>query len=335
MPITVSTPYLRVLLEGARTAGVSFEDLVDQLQCREALDDLEGRIEQANAHQLWERIARRSGDAAFGLHVAEAIRPGAFAVLDYAARNAPTLGEAYRRIVRYSRLIHDGAQVQLSLDDEHARLSYTLPGYPGGSPRHTAEFIVAIWVVTGRQMTETDFTPLSVCFQHPQPADTDEHRRLFRCSIAFDASANEMCFNRALMSRALAQADPQLSLLLDRYADELLARLPSGEDFAGTVRRHLAAALRGGDPGLEAIARKLRMSPRTLQRRLKDEGTSHQDLLDDLRRELAQKYLREPTVAISEAAFLLGFSEPSAFHRAFKRWTGTTPGEFRRHLAMH
>ncbi|MCC6748929.1 MAG: AraC family transcriptional regulator [Deltaproteobacteria bacterium] len=328
---TVSVPYVRMLLGGAQAAGLGLAELLAAVGLApEALADSDGRVPREATFRLWQELAVRTRDDAIGLHVAERLQPGAFAVLDYAARNAPTLGEAFARLARYSRLVHDLAEVRLEVTGRIARLSYDVPKDPRASPRQAAEWAVAIWLVAGRQILEEEWVPTEVWFQHEAPHDTREHRRLFKAPIAFERSTNALLMEAALLERPARRADHQLGAILDRYAQDLLDRLPKVEAFTDRVRRLVAEALRGGDPSVEAVARRLQMSPRTLQRRLKDEGASHQDLVDTMRCELATQYLGERQMAIGEAAFLLGFSEPSAFHRAFKRWTGTTPGEFRR-----
>jgi AraC-like DNA-binding protein len=179
-------------------------------------------------------------------------------------------------------------------------------------------------------VTGTDWTPREVCFQHDAPPDIQEHERIFRAPVKFNMPVSKLVFDQALLQLPLIEADPVLSAVLDRHAEELLAKLPRRGGLTDEVRALLRQAINGGDPSLEAVSQQLNLSPRTLQRKLKDEHTSHQDLLDEMRRDLSVRYLREPEMAICEVAYLLGFSEPSAFHRAFRRWTGTTPREYRR-----
>jgi AraC-like DNA-binding protein len=169
-----------------------------------------------------------------------------------------------------------------------------------------------------------------VRFQHAAPKDTSEHERIFRAPVQFERGDSELVFESALLRLPLVEADPTLCAMLDRHAEELLTKLPRRGGLIDDVRALLRQSLNGGDPGLEAISQQLGLSPRTLQRKLKDERTSHQDLLDEMRRDLSVRYLQEPEMAICEVAYLLGFSEPSAFHRAFRRWMGTTPRAYRR-----
>ncbi len=128
----------------------------------------------------------------------------------------------------------------------------------------------------------------------------------------------------------MLRSDPGLCVILDRYAEELLAKLPQTNSIVDRVRQELSVGLRGGQVRLEAIAHTLEVEPRTLQRKLREAGISYQELLDEMRRELSIHYLKEEHISVYEVAFLLGFAETSAFHRAFKRWTGKTPSEFRR-----
>ncbi|MFP2961699.1 helix-turn-helix domain-containing protein [Myxococcus sp. 1LA] len=182
----------------------------------------------------------------------------------------------------------------------------------------------------GPTETSVDLVPLEVSFHHAAPPDIAEHRRVFRCEPRFEQPYNGVSVAREALETPLLKADSGLSAVLERHTRELLAKLPQVEGFVERVRAHAAEGLPNGGATNEAIAKRLHMSVRTLNRRMRDEGTSLQDVVDTLRRELALRYLEERRLAIPEVAYLLGFSEASAFHRAFRRWTGTTPAEHRR-----
>lgn len=326
---SVSAAYVRILISGAQRAKIALDDvLTDEL--RQQVRDPDGRVDRSVSNRLWEELSRRSADDAFGLSMAQHLERGAFAVMDYAARSAPDLRQAMLRFVRYCRLVYDPAHAYLTEEGPEARLGYTLPGLPRGSPRHAAEFIVASWVCVARQMTQMQMPLRRVRFEHPRPASSAAHARLFGCEVLFGQDANEITLESQLLETPVVNADPTLSILIDRYADELLKRLPKDEPLTDRVRGVLSGAMRGGDVTVEVIAAQLAVSPRSLQRKLQESGTTFQELLDGLRQELALRYLDDPTLSIGEVAFLLGFSEASAFHRAFRRWTGTTPGEHRR-----
>jgi AraC-like DNA-binding protein len=141
-----------------------------------------------------------------------------------------------------------------------------------------------------------------------------------------------MLLPRRSLDRPLVRADAGLCAVLERHARELLERLPRATSLSGRIRQLVAGDLVKGVPSPAEVARRLHMSGRTLQRRLREDGTSHRALVDELRRDLAMRYLGEREIGIAEVAFLLGFSEASAFHRAFRRWSGTTPSAYRRSL---
>jgi len=161
---------------------------------------------------------------------------------------------------------------------------------------------------------------------------TRSHRRSYEhraCRQAAPESALIFTFDANQVP--LPTSDPALLEILKRHADHLLAKLPPSDDFIARVRQLIAQELTGGDPSADHLATRLGMSSRTLRRRLEERGTGHKALLDEIRRELAMRHLGEERLEIGEVAFLLGYSEASAFHRAFKRWTGSTPVDYREH----
>jgi AraC-like DNA-binding protein len=182
----------------------------------------------------------------------------------------------------------------------------------------------------GRALTGVDWSPREVHFEHAEPEDTSEHARIFRAAVHFGCPLTRLVFDASLLELPVVGADPQLGSLLERQAEELLAGSRRDGAFAGRVRQLIKEGLPGGEARVDAACRRLGVSPRTLQRKLREEGTSFQALLEESQRALAEFYLREPGVAICEVSYLTGFSQPSAFHRAFRRWTGLTPKEFRR-----
>jgi AraC-like DNA-binding protein len=292
------------------------------------LRDPEARLPHAVAIRLWKAAGELTNDADLGLHVAEAVQPGQFGALDYVLRTSVNLGDAFRRLSAYDRILHDSAQVLFEINRDHAIVSHRLP-VPGGAPRPVSEFIVAAWLVTSRQATGVDFAAVQVRFPHAAPADVSEHRRVFGCQLKFGHSRSELVLSRRLVDLPLRKADPVLQEIVEAQVVALLAKLPKAEATTDAVRRFLAEELSNGQPKLEQLAPRLRMSPRTLHRRLEQEGTNFRQVLAEVRRELAVRHLVERRFAIGEIAFLLGFSEVSAFHRAFKQWTGHAPHAYR------
>jgi len=163
---------------------------------------------------------------------------------------------------------------------------------------------------------------------HPEPADTREHRERYGCPMVFKAPANDIEFSREDGALPFVHADALVHSIFERQVQRALSHLPEEPGVAARVRAHLQRTLGGGDYSFAAVAKALHMPARTLQRRLAEEGLSYAVLLEELRRERAADFLQR-RVSIAEVSFLLGYSDPSVFHRAFKRWWGMSPESFR------
>jgi len=298
--------------------------------------DPDAKISLELETNLWNEAARLTGDEAFGLHAAARTRPGALGVLDYAIRTAPTLRTSLERLVRYNRLVHDTAHIALVRTGGAVRIEHGLRGSRATQSRHAAEFTIASVFLVGGQLVKADLRPLAVEFQHgrPSPRAVDAHVSLFGREPLFAQNLNALVLDAEVLDRPNVQADAALSCVIEHHAEALLAQRPApGEAMADRVRRVLAGALGKGEASLTAVAAKLRTSERSLQRKLADEGVAFDAILDEFRRDLALRYLADPKIAVTEVAYLLGYSEPSPFHRAFKRWTGVTPTEARKRAA--
>jgi AraC-like DNA-binding protein len=327
---TIQARAMEKIVNLATTYGVSAQRLYQATQLNPArLADPDHRIPFAQVVALYETAALLSEDDLFGLHLGENVDPGVFDVLGYAAMNSPTLGGAFERVVRYHSIWTDGAVFDIEQKSTTATISYSYLDRSLGETRQDSEMTLAAVVALGRLVTNSDWSPLETRFPHPAPRDTAEHARIFRSPVRFDSGSCQLVFAATTLNLPIAKADQGLRAVLDRHAEELLARYPRQDVVIDRVRRVIRGELNGGDPSLERVASQIGLGPRTLQRRLREQGTSHQGLLDQMRKDLAMKYLREPQMAVCEVAYLLGFSESSALHRAFKRWTGKTPSEFR------
>jgi AraC-like DNA-binding protein len=269
-----------------------------------------------------------TGDQNLGLHLAERAELGLFDVHFYAMASSPTLRTGFERLCRYQRLIHDTSRVELEVQRERAVLRHELAAGKA-APRQTAEFLLAAWVRAGRVVTGVDWVPLQVHFAHVAPPDATDHRRFFGSDVFFGMAENALVLPTPLLELPCVRADPSLMAVLDRYAADRLQQTPESNRLSDRVRELLRHELQGGEPTAVQLAVRFKMSVRTLTRLLAAEGTTYRELLETLRRDLATRYLAGDAISIGEISFLLGFAELSSFHRAFKRWTGRTPAEFR------
>lgn len=305
----------------ARAAGISEEQLAE----------LDGRVPISTGVALFREVERATGDKDFGLHLAELSKFVPFDAVHYVGRMCTDLRGVFRVATRYTRLINTLADPELVEEGDIARYIHRIRS-PESPSRAAVECALAILFIRPRAVTGPAFSLREVTFRHAKPESTAEHTRIFEAPVRFGCEENALVFDRAMLELRPEQSasDPQLHAILQRYIDDLLAKLPPADNMMERVRRVIADSLSGENVGIEDVAAKLHVSPRSLQRRLNEEGTSFSDLVRDLRRDLAASYLRERRVPIAEVAFLLGFAEASSFHRAFKSWFGVTPQEFRK-----
>lgn len=296
-----------------------------------ALEDPDARFAQDDMTRLWLLAVELSGNQAIGLNMSRVVRPASFHVVGYALMSSRTLAEGFERLVRYQRIIAESSDLSFTLGPQGYALTLTVHGDHLPPTRHSAEASLACALSLCSWLSGRPVQPRRVLIQGPPPADIEPYRQAFRAPLLFGAPHDALLLERADMEAPLPTANEAMAILHDRFAGEYLARF-SESRVTHRVRQTLCRLLPQGEPMRDTVAKALHLSPRTLQRRLQEEGTSFQALLDVTRRELAEQYLAQPGMTLLEAAYLLGFADPSNFYRAFRRWFGVTPGEYRARL---
>ncbi len=272
-----------------------------------------------------------TGDAALGLHMGERASLSAFNIIGFLSAHCSTLRQAFFVLSRYRRLLFDVETPALEEDGGCATLKCSFTYGPGPSDRMGAEFTMVAAVQIGRMCLGGMGSPLEVEFEHSAPAYLDEYRRVLGAPVRFDSDATRLRFDRSLLDAPLLHANPKLFSLLASEAERKLAGL-SGAPLSARVRAIVLAEVEGGRAHrctMEQVAKSLALSERSLRRRLRDEGASYATVVEDAIADVARQLLRDGGISIQRVADQLGFSEASAFHRAFKRWTGMTPQQFR------
>lgn len=327
----VSVLNARFIADAAAARGVDRAELLRAARIDpQQLADDQARIGYERVSALWNAAAAASGDDAFGLHLAEQLAPKDFGPLGLAVRSCSTAHEALDRLLGYARAVYQDTEITVVREGAVARFTHRFLGDPALATRHAAELILGLFVVGGRRFLGIDWKPHLVSFRFPPPGSVDEYYRVFSSPLRFEQPVNSVAFDASLLDLPMAQSDPEVLAVIDPYAEQFVQRLSADRSLSEAVRRVVATALPDGDPGLAATAGVLGTSPRTLQRRLREEGTSHREILDRVRCELALDLLRRNELSVEQIADRLGFSESSAFHRAFRRWTGGTPADQRR-----
>jgi len=334
---SVSVAYLQGLLDYLARQGVDSAGLLERVQLSpQVLAQRDQRIAASTYLELLGHGIRLTGDEYLGLHLGEAVRPGYYGVLGYLIMSCATLADALHRQARYATLVGNLGRVDLADEPPRAGLepqvAHSWQPLLAQQKRQLSEETLAGWVTFGHWISGLDIPPTEVRFQHAAPADTAEYQRIFRCPVLFDQADNALIFPKRLLATPLGQANAQVRLMLDAYADRLLGEIQQGHSVLDRARLELSRQLPEVGADLQQIAARLALSPRTLQRRLREAGLSFNQLVDETRQQLVLHYLRDPALELAEIAFLVGFSEPGSLARAFRRWTGQSPGEYRRQL---
>jgi AraC-like DNA-binding protein len=289
----------------------------------------EVRLSIASLHAFWETAERASRDRFFGLHFARSFPRGGYGLPELVSRHAPNLHEALARVVQFQTILHDLPSMTLSpYAGGGASLEHEVPGEPDAIGRHGNEFVIALIVRCCREFAGKRVVPRRVWFAHAAPEDVSELVDYFETSaIEFGWGRNGFLLDQATLALPVRGADAAYLPVLDDLARRV-APVPVGDDLLPRVRARVRVELADPALSLEGVAGAVHMSPRTLQRRLRDANTTFAALVDDVRRQTALDLLQATSLGVAEIGERVGYAQPRAFARAFKRWTGTTP---RRH----
>jgi AraC-like DNA-binding protein len=325
---TLAMGLMACAIEHARKLGVSTDDLLLELDLSAGtLADPDARIPFETGIRLWDELARRAHAPDFGAQIALALPPGYFDLHEYLTRCSPTLGAGFRRVCRFIRLLSTQGHMEVELTPREMRI---VNRPPTRSSAHFQEFSMCTVLLIARRAAASPLTAIRVELMHSELADTKKLRALFACPIFFDKPCNMVVFPRAFDALPMPAHDERLVALIERHAQVINAALDDDRSsLADRVRRSLSRLVHQGDVTLEKVARTVGMSGRSLQRELRNESHSFRDLVDEARREVAISHMREGRLAITTIAALLDFSDVSAFHRSFRRWTGKAPAAFR------
>ncbi|MBD2462146.1 AraC family transcriptional regulator [Oscillatoria sp. FACHB-1407] len=350
---TVSGYTARSILQFAAEQGADIETVCATTGIDpELLQTPDQRIPWSLHLVLWREAVKQTGDDHFGLHLGESFNIANFGIPGYVLLNCKTVGDVFEKLVRYTRLFCQITQIRFSkssgtvfcececdcnMADNWMSSRNKTGGWMTGDlttcqleeRRYLVECTFASLLALVKNLTGKRLRLSAAWFQYAPPAHLTDYERLFQTELHFAQPTNRLVFDAGCLDWSILSSNAALLPIFESYADAMLAALTPTQGYRQKVRQAIAQHLIGELPTIQAIAYELAISVRHLQRELKVEGTSFQQLLDETRKELALQHLKNPATPIHDIAFLLGFSEPSAFNRAFKRWTGKTPGSYR------
>ncbi|WP_428265520.1 AraC family transcriptional regulator [Haliangium sp.] len=328
--MTILSVFAARLLQYAQRRGLDGAPLLALTGCSaEELQTPGRRIPATALFDLYTQVMRALDDPAVPLRVAELTSMEDLHVMGFAVLTARDGREGIHRAVRYGRLITDSGHWEAVEHERGIVIRYHRPFELSLGVRAANETAVADFITGVRQVNGPQVAPLRVSLRHRAPADTRAHEQFFRCPIEWGAPTNEFELSLDELERAIADANPAMGDFFVRHAEELLLAHADDDSLRARVRHEIAEELPNGDFTLPRVARRLGMSERSLRRHLTEENTRFSELVAEVRHERARALLASARLSLAEIAFLLGFSNVSAFSRAFKKWSGTTPGEYR------
>ena len=333
---TVGAGYAKGLVEFAVAKGAKRQTLLEQAEISAPdLDDLDNRIPITRYVALFRAAAELTGEPALALQYGQAVRMQEISIVGLICEACETTIDVGTQLNRYGRLMFDDG-------DGAASDMVRLAGGDGGvwmeaagaffncSPYVAqAELSRMVWNTRTMFAGHPDFQrmsfPMTVNFTHDDPGYRTDYERIFQAPVVFGAKWNALLIDKTFLSLKQPPTNRYVFGVLSQRAEALLKSLESATTTRGKVESLLIPILHTGDPSVEAMAEKMGLSRPTLYRKLKAEGTSFEKLLDELRHKMALHYLDGEKVSVNETAYLVGFSDPSSFSRAFKRWTGSSP----------
>ncbi|EUC71311.1 MAG: AraC family transcriptional regulator [Alcanivorax borkumensis] len=333
---TVAPFWVEYLLDAALRAGVDLSyALVASGISNEDLEDPQSRISMAIENQLLSQAIADSADPLFGLHMGEGIRPRFMGELGYASMSSATLGDAIELMIPFMEVTTEYAQLRFEWREYHGDKTLclmwesdleALPTYPA---RVDANFAAAI--IYGRWLIGQELNPTQILFKHSPQGDETEYQRIFRCNVSFGQPENAIVLPAHMLDLPLRDADPEVHKVARSRMQRAVTQYHARDNLLEQVRLEIQNRLQQGVPQLEPIADQLGIKPWTLRRQLRAENTDFSSLLEDERRRLACDWLLHSERSVNQIALDLGYSEQSAFNRAFKRWFSITPVQYRSH----
>ncbi|MFW2104065.1 AraC family transcriptional regulator [Acinetobacter guillouiae] len=329
--LTDASVVLRLGYQAIRRAGLPTEEILSKAGVALGQVDQNARTPLNAQFAFWVAAEEVSNDPDIGLHLGEHLPLYRGQVIEHLFISSENFGEGLKRALAYQRLISDAFHARLIIDDD-GRCYLTNGEQPWGENivnRHFSECAISGILRFFKFITEGRFEPIYIDFNFANGASDGEYYRVYGCPVSLGQKETRLYFDPSILEYPLWQAEPELLQLHEQLAIEKLQEL-ARYDLVGEVRRAIGSTLESGETTLETVAAQLSITPRRLRTQLSEANTSFQQILSDYRCRLAKKLLANTTESVERIVYLTGFSEPSTFYRAFKRWTNETPVEYRK-----
>lgn len=324
---TVSLLWVKGLLQAASLQG--FTDVEVLKQANVSIEKLsQGRLSLTETLSIWRAVEQLTADSLFGFHMGLSLKPTQFKLIAFTMLSSPTLGDAIEKILKYQRLISDGGDFTLVPNDSD-EISLIYKPTADNFSYHQIDAVIAMVIGFARWLLDRNIVPQTILLTHGEQAGLIEYQDFYSCDIKFNQTHNSIVFPALLLKEPLPGYDAQLASMHQNMADNQLQRL-SDSNIVVRLQQLLASSTEA--ISRDRVAEKMGMSGRSLQRKLQEQGSSFQQVYDDYRHQRAIELLQNDNLPLLNISLQLGFSESSTFYRAFKRWQGVTPGEYRQQI---
>ena len=335
VPIEVSVSVLSQLVRYLSFLKVDIDRLFRSVGVDPAiLKSPDSRIELEKYIAIEDEAARVTGDLCFGLHMGEFAEAGSWSILGFMMMNCRTLGEAFEKSGRYSNIIGNLIRGNVHIRYKKIIVVLSTPKHAPVLSRHCFESTFSSIIRISRNLTGRQINPLEVGFTYPAPESAAEYRRVFCSPVLFGQKCNYIILNSNIGSIPVLAPNASLLEHFENYAMDFLSGIEDAGNISSAVIKQILLRMDSKTLTISSIAKEMSISVRTLQNRLKSEGKAFSELLQETREQLAKKYLFENNT-VEDITYLLGFAEPSVFRKAFKKWTGHTPKEYREILPVN
>ena len=330
LPTTTGFPARRVVA-ALRNRDIDTAPLLQRVGLTEQdLNKPDNRVSAAAQASLLEFAAEALHDPALGFHLATAVNPRELGLVFYLASAAKNLGEAIALLVRYCQIVNEAIHVQLTRRSSDLVIEFHLVGVRRFQAAQNTELAITVVLKSLREITGRHVHPTKITLLHTRNSDSREFERFCACPVEFGATSDQLVFSNQTLALPLITEDTHLLDALRPICDAAAKqRETAPESLRALVENEAQKLLPHGKARRHNIAKKLALSPRTLARRLASEGTTFEEVVDELRRSLALQYIRTPSISLSQIAWLLGYEGATSFNQAFRRWTGGSPSAAR------
>lgn len=337
MQNTLSVSSFNLILYAAQQKGADYDLLCKKVGITpQDLQNPDNHLPIIKAQKLWKEAIEMTGDAFLPLHIGEMINTISVGILAYVMMHSPTLKKALDKLCQYQDIVCDASKTSLIIDNELAYLTISEPSNDIFAPHYAYESTLSIYNSAISGMLGQTIPLTAVHFDYPAYVnDLSEYHRIFKgAEIVFSSHFSGLVFEKKYLDCLILNASPNLFSIFEVHADAILKSLKPAESLQEKIKKEILHDLKGEEPILSNIAKKLGIGVRSIQLKLKEEGVTFQQLLDEIRKNLATKHLKEAQLSTTDIAYLLGYSEPSVFFRSFKKWTGQTPTVYRKTFQM-